>query len=145
MKSGSPGSTSPAATSTDATTGARGLRERRTRESQRAPRSAENARCAEAWVPTCRCGWAPSPRCTWTPALPLTPSYRAAMSAQRGQPNTGPRPLCPMGHTRSGPSAPSAPPLSAPPAGYGSSSRDPSTNRASGSYTNFIRVANVYE
>lgn len=129
LKNDSPGSTSPAATSTDATTGARGLRGARTQGRATAPQPVENVPCAGAWVPTCLCGWAVNPLCTWTPALRLTLSCRVATCAPRGQPGTGLKPHYPMGRTPSDPSAPSAPRPSAPPAGHGSSSRAPSTSR----------------
>lgn len=152
LKSVSPGSTSPAAMSMDAMTGARDRRERRNQEKAKAPPPVENVPCAGAWVPTCRCGWALSLQCTWMPALPLMLLCHVATSAQRGQPGTGLRHLCPTGRTPSDPSAPSAPLPSAPPAGHGSSSRAPSTNRHSvatatitltGNYLSCVHVANV--
>lgn len=151
LKNDSPGSTSPAAMSMDATTGARDLREKSYQERAKAPQSAENVPCAGVWVPTCLCGWAVSPLCTWTPELRLTVLCRAATSAQRGQPGTGLRPRCPMGRTPSDPSAPSAPLPSAPPAGRGSSSRAPSTSHHTAATTitvterrlSFIHVTNV--
>lgn len=152
LKSVSPGSTSLAATSTDATTGARDRRESSNRERAKAPPPVENVRCAGAWVPMCRCGWAVNLRYMWMPDLPLMLLCPVATCAQRGQAGTGPRLLCPTGRTPSDPSAPSAPPLSAPPAGRGSSSRAPSTNRHSittatitltGSYLSCVHVANV--
>lgn len=153
LKSVNPGSTSPAAMSTDATTGVRDLSGRRNRERVRAPQPVENVLCAGVWVLTCPCGWALSPPCTWTQELPLTLLCPVAMSAQRGQSGTGRRLLCPMGHMPSDPFAPSVPLPSAPPAGHGSSSRAPSTSRRStantltitGRQLGFIHTANVNE
>ncbi len=151
MRSVSPGSTSLAATSMDATTGARDPRELRSQERATAPQPSENVPCAGAWVLTCPCGWAASPPCTWTLELPLTALCRAATSAQKGQPGTGPRLRFPTGRTPSDLSAPSAPLPSAPPAGRGSSSRAPSTSRhcseititVTGRRLSFVHVANV--
>lgn len=117
--------------STDATTGARDRKEWSSLEKARAPRPVESARCAEAWGPTCPCGWALSPPCTLMQEPPPTPSFPAVTSAQRGQSGTGQRLPCPTGLTHSDLSAPSALLPSATPAGRGSSSRAPSTNRYS--------------
>lgn len=151
LKNVSRGSTSLAAMSMDATTGARDLRERRNQERARAPQPAENVRCAGALVPTCPCGWAVNLLCMWMPVLLRTLLCRAVTSAQRRQPGTGLRPRYPMGPTPSDPSAPSAPLPSAPPAGRGSSSRAPSTSCYNTATTitvtercsSFIHVANV--
>lgn len=148
-KSGSLGYTSPAATFTDATTGAKDPRKRRIWERATAAWHVGNVPSAGAWAPTCPCGWAVSLRSTWTPEPPPTFLYHAATSPQRGQPSTGPRPRCLTGRTRSGPSAPSAPLHSAHPGGRGSSSRARSTNRhfsettVTGRYPSFIPAAHI--
>lgn len=123
LKSASPGCTSPVAMFMDAMTGARGLREKKIQERQTALLSDESVPCAGVWGPTCRCGSAVSPLCTWMPERLLTVLCHVVTSAQRGQPGTGPRPLCLMGRTPSDPCALSVPLPSAPPAGHGSSSK----------------------
>lgn len=64
LKSVSLGSTSLAAMSTDATTGASDRRERSIWGRQTVPQHVENVLSAEALVPMSPCGWAASPPCT---------------------------------------------------------------------------------